>query len=163
MKRFPAFGLAIALGLILAPASAQQFKAGDIVVDKAWSPESPTGAMAGAGYLVIRNNGATPDRLIGGSADFAAVVIHEMRMSGGAMTMSAIKDGLEIPTHGAMALAPGGPHVTFMDLTHPLAKGQRVKATLTFEHAGPIPVEFSIGASDPAAGAKGADMKGMKM
>ena len=30
----------------------------------------------------------------------------------------------------------------FTHLTHPLTKGESVKATLNFEHAGPIEVEF---------------------
>jgi copper(I)-binding protein len=29
-------------------------------------------------------------------------------------------------------------------LTHPLTKGESVKATLNFEHAGPVEVEFSV-------------------
>jgi copper(I)-binding protein len=51
----------------------------------------------------------------------------------------------------------------FMDLKHPLVKGQSVGVTLTFEHAGSIPVDFSVNASDSAPGAKGMDMKGTKM
>ncbi len=51
----------------------------------------------------------------------------------------------------------------FTHLTHPLVKGESVKATLKFEHAGPVEVEFNvmgIGAAGPS-GMKG--MKGMKM
>ena len=163
MRSFWALFLAVALGLIFAPASAQEFRAGDIRIDKAWAPASPKGAVAGAGYLVIHNDGATPDRLTGGTADFASLVLHEITMNGGVMKMGELKDGLEIPAHGSVALAPGGSHVMFMDLKHPLVKGQSVKATLTFERAGPIPVEFSLGASDPGTGAKGMNMKGTKM
>ena len=32
----------------------------------------------------------------------------------------------------------------FTHLTHPLTKGESVKATLNFEHAGPVEVEFSV-------------------
>ena len=32
----------------------------------------------------------------------------------------------------------------FTHLTHPLTKGETVKATLNFEHAGPVEVEFSV-------------------
>ena len=47
----------------------------------------------------------------------------------------------------------------------PLTKGKKAKAVLTFEHAPPLTVEFSIervGASGPGA-VKGGDMGGMKM
>jgi len=163
MRSFCALCLAIVLGLIFAPASAQEFKAGDIRIDNAWAPASPKGAMAGAGYLVIHNDGAMSDRLTGGTADFASLVLHEMTMVGGVMKMGELKDGLEIAAHGSVTLAPGGSHIMFMDLKHSLVKGQSVRVTLTFEHAGSIPVDFSVNASYPAPGAKGMDMKGMKM
>ena len=83
-----------------------------------------------------------------------------MKMNGGVMQMREIVGGLEIPAHGAVKLAPGGSHLMFLGLKHPLAKGDTVKATLTFEHAGQITVDLpvlGVGAPGPAA------MKGMKM
>ncbi len=142
MRRFSAF--ALALTLAAAPALAKEFKAGDITIDKPWARATPKGADVGAGYLVIHNNGAAPDRLTGGSADFAAVEIHQMKMEGGVMKMEELKEGLNIPAHGSVGLAPSGYHVMFTHLTKPLAKGETVKATLTFEHAGPVEVEFPV-------------------
>jgi periplasmic copper chaperone A len=162
--RISALALALAISAA-APALAQEFKAGDITIDKAWSRATPKGADAGAGYLVIHNNGATPERLTGGSADFASVEIHEMKTEGGVMKMRELKDGLAIPAHGAVRLAPGGYHVMFTHLTKPLEKGSKVTATLNFEHAGSVAVEFpveAVGAGAPAP-MKGGDMKGMKM
>ena len=100
MTRKPALALALALATAAAPALAQEFKAGDITIDKAWSRATPKGADTGAGYLTIHNNGATPDRLTGGSADFGAVEIHEMKTDNGVMKMRELKDGLNIPAHG---------------------------------------------------------------
>ena len=165
MNRFHAVCLALALGLSAAPALAQEIKAGDLTIEKPWARATPKGAEVGAGYLVIRNDGASPDRLTGGSADFAAVEIHEMAMAGGVMTMRELKDGLVIPAHGAAKLAPGGYHLMFTGLKRPLVKGERVKATLTFEHAGAVAVDFAVqgvGAAAPSDGMKGMDMKGMK-
>src|SRR5471030_494048 len=60
-------------------AQAQEFEGGDITIDKVWSRATPKGAAVGVGYLVIHNHSATPDRLTGGAADFAAnVSVHEM-------------------------------------------------------------------------------------
>lgn len=166
MNRFHAICLALALGLSAAPALAQEIKAGDLTIEKPWARATPKGAEVGAGYLEIRNNGATPDRLTGGSADFANVEIHEMSMEGGVMKMRELKDGLTIPAHSSVKLAPNGYHVMFTSLKHPLVKGESVKATLTFEHAGAVVVDFPIqgvGAAGPSGGMKGGDMKGMKM
>ncbi|HSV00888.1 MAG TPA: copper chaperone PCu(A)C, partial [Roseiarcus sp.] len=84
----------------------------------------------------------------------------------GVSEMRAVKDGLDIPAHGSVALSPGGYHIMLTHLKHPLTKGETIKATLDFEHAGAIPVEFEvmgIGATG-VGGSKGMDsMKGMKM
>jgi hypothetical protein len=45
-------------------ASAQEFKAGDIVISNPWSRATPMGAKVGAGYLVIENRVNKPDRLL---------------------------------------------------------------------------------------------------
>ena len=165
MNRLSAFTLALALLAGAAPAFAQEFKAGDIVVEKPWARATPKGAEVGAGYLTIRNQGATPERLTGGAADFATVEIHEMKTENGVMQMRELTGGLTIPAHGSVSLAPGGYHLMFTHLTHPLTKGETVKATLEFEHAGPVEVEFpvlGVGASGGGA-TKGGTMGGMKM
>ena len=157
--------LGLALALAAAPALAQDFKAGDITIDKAWSRATPKGTDVGAGYMVVHNGGATPDKLTGGSADFASVEVHEMKMENGVMQMREMKGGLTIPAHGTIRLAPGGYHVMFTHLTRPLVKGETVKATLNFEHAGPVTVDFpveGIGAAGPAP-MKGGAMGKMKM
>ena len=154
--RHSLFTLALALATSGAPALAQEFKAGDIVVENPWARATPKGAEVGGGYLTIQNKGAAPDRLTGGKADFATVEIHQMSSENGVSQMRELKDGLDIPAHGSVGLSPGGYHLMFTHLTHPLTKGESVKATLNFEHAGPIELEFSvtgIGASGPAAGA----------
>jgi periplasmic copper chaperone A len=157
--------LALALALSAAPAVAQEFKAGDITIDNPWSRATPKGAEVGAGYLTIHNNGAAPDRLTGGTAEFGNVEVHEMSTVDGVMKMRELKDGLAIPAHGAVTLAPNGYHLMFTGLKQPLIKGAVAKATLTFEHAGPIPVEFAVRAVGASNGGppKKNDMGGMKM
>jgi periplasmic copper chaperone A len=165
MTRFSTLALALALTGAAAPALAQEFKAGDITIDKAWARATPKGSDVGAGYMVVHNNGATPDTLTGGTADFASVEVHEMTKENGVMKMAELKNGLNIPAHGTIRLAPGGYHVMFTHLTKPLVKGEKVTATLTFEHAGPVAVQFpvqGVGAAG-AAPMKGGAMGGMKM
>jgi copper(I)-binding protein len=158
------FSFALAFALSAAPALAQEFKAGDIVVEKPWARATPKGAEVGSGYLAIQNNGAAPDRLTGGTADFATVEIHQMSSDNGVSQMRELKDGLNIPAKGTVGLSPGGYHLMFTHLTHPLTKGESIKATLNFEHAGPVEVEFSVmGIGASGTGGTGGAMKGMKM
>jgi periplasmic copper chaperone A len=156
-----AFALAASAAV---PVLGQEFKAGDIVVEKPWARATPKGAEVGSGYVTIQNKGGAPDRLTGGAADFASVEIHQMKSENGVSQMRELKDGLDIPAHGSVGLSPGGYHLMFTHLTHPLTKGDSVKATLNFEHAGPIEVEFSVvGIGASGTGGAGGAMKGMKM
>ena len=166
MRHSSLFALAVAFALGAAPALAQEFKAGDIVIEKPWARATPKGAEVGGAYMTIENKGAAPDRLTGGTSDFATVEIHEMKSENGVMEMREVIGGLDIPAHGSVALAPGGYHIMFTHLAHPLAKGDTIKATLTFEHAGPVEVEFNVlgvGAAGTGGAMKGGAMGGMKM
>jgi periplasmic copper chaperone A len=164
MTRFHAIAAALALSLIAAPAFADGIKAGDLTIEKPWARATPKGADVGAAYVEIRNSGGDVDKLTGGSADFANVEIHAMSMQGNVMKMQELKDGLAIPAHGDVKLAPGGYHIMLTGLKHPLVKGDTAKVTLTFERAGAVTVEFRIvGIGASSGDAKGTDMKGMKM
>ena len=156
------FILAATLAFSVVPALAQEFKAGDITIEKPWARATPKGAAVGAGYLTIHNNGASAEKFTGGTADFAELQLHEMSMAGGVMKMREVEGGLTIPPHGSVTLAPNGYHLMFVKLKAPLVKGQTVKATLGFEHAGNVDVTFDVrevGAAAPKAN----DMGGMKM
>src|SRR5277367_3979625 len=165
MRHSSLFALTLALCVNAAPALAQEFKAGDIVIEKPWARATPKGAEVGGAYMTIENKGAAADRLTGGSADFATVEIHEMKSDNGVMEMREVTGGLNIPAHGTVGFAPGGYHVMFTHLAHPMTKGDTVKAPFHFQHAGPAEVEFNvlgIGAMG-TGGTKGGAMGGMKM
>jgi periplasmic copper chaperone A len=155
--------------LTCASASAEEVKAGDLVITQAWSRATPGGAKVGGGYLTIENKGSTADRLIGGSADIAAKVqVHEMAMNNGVMTMRPIDKGLTIGPGKTVKLAPGGLHLMLLDLKSPLKQGDKVPLTLEFERAGKVSLSLDvqgIGAQGPAnsGGEMEKKMPGMKM
>src|SRR5258707_10132271 len=126
-----------------APVRAQEVKAGDLVINQAWSRATPGGAKIGGGYLTIENKGSTPDRLIGGSADVAGKVeVHEMAMNNGVMTMRPLEKGLAIEPGQTVKLAPGGYHLMMFDLKSPLKRGEKLPVTLEFEKAGKVQVSL---------------------
>jgi len=168
MMRFLALAATLALSLSASAAFAQEVKAGDLTIVTPWARATPKGAEVGVGYLEIRNAGGGSDRLTGGASDFANVEVHDMKMENGVMKMREVTDGLEIPAHGSVKLAPSGYHLMFTDLKRPLVSGETVTATLNFEHAGSVKVDFSvqpIGAAAPKSDDmnKSGAMKGMKM
>jgi len=147
--------LAFVAALAAAPASAQQ--AGDIVVEHAWARATPKGASVGVGYMTLRNIGRASDTLTSITSDAAgAVEMHETTMTGGVMRMDAVA-ALAIPPGQAIVFKPGGYHLMFVGLKAPFAKSAIVKATLVFEHAGRIALDFPV--AGVGAGAPEMDMK----
>ena len=157
--------LALLLVAFAWPAGAADIHAGSLDISGPYSRATPQGASIAAGYLTIKNTGAAADRLISGSSDAAAKFeVHEMSMDNGVMKMRPIKGGLEIKPGETVELKPQGLHIMFVGLKKPLKQGDHVKATLEFEKAGKVDVDFDVtGMGGPAPGQKGHDVPGMKM
>jgi copper(I)-binding protein len=145
--------------LVATHAGAADYNVGSIHITQPWARATPKGASAAAGYLTVSNDGTTPDRLSCVSSDVAGECqIHSMTVEGGVMKMRPVDGGLEIKPGETVTLKPGSFHVMFVDLKHPLEPGKTVEATLKFDKAGTVNVEFSvaaIGAAAPGAAAAG--------
>src|SRR5271165_6285093 len=145
------------LALATTVAATQEFKAGSIEVDNPWSRATPKGATVAAGYLTIKNTGTAPDRLVGGTSPAAGKVeVHEMSMDKGVMKMRPLSAGLEIKPGETVELKPGSFHIMMSGLKQQIENGKPFKASLNFEKAGPVEVEFTVvapGATPPAAAA----------
>jgi periplasmic copper chaperone A len=153
------------LALATTVATAQEFKAGSIEIDNPWSRATPKGAKVAAGYLVIKNNGTDPDRLVGGTSPAAGKVeVHEMSMDKGVMKMRPVSGGLEIKPGETVELKPNSFHLMLTGLKQQIENGKPFKASLNFEKAGPVEVEFNVvapGATPPAAAAADKPAAGM--
>ncbi|MGB2933585.1 MAG: copper chaperone PCu(A)C [Methyloceanibacter sp.] len=149
------FGAAVLVGLTGQVALAGEFRAGAISVEQPWSRATPGGAKVAAGYLTIKNDAATPDRLVSAKVEVAGrAEIHEMSMSDGVMRMRPLPEGLVVPANGSVALAPGSSHLMLLDLKRPLQDGETFSGTVTFEKAGTLDVIFDVrgmGAKAPEA------------
>jgi periplasmic copper chaperone A len=157
--------LMVALLAVL-PARAADYDVGSIHITEPWARATPKGAAAGASYMTITNNGAAPDRVSCVSSDAAAQCqIHTMTMEDNVMKMRPVEGGLEIKPGETVRLRPGSLHMMLLDLKHPLEAGQTIKATLKFDHAGTVDVDYpiaAIGAPAPgsASGGSGSMMMG---
>jgi len=142
-----------ALLLAASSASGEQVKSGSISVDSAWSRATAPGVDIGVGYLTIKNDGDTPDRLVSVSTPAAEKAeIHQTQMVDGKMEMRPVPDGIPIPAKSMVVLEPAGYHLMLMGLKAPLQKGSTFSARLAFEHAGTVDVTFHVegmGASAP--------------
>jgi copper(I)-binding protein len=157
-NRFVALGL-IALLLMATcggPAGAS-IKAEDVWSRPALMMEGSAGAsgggmgegmgIAGTGavFMVLKNEGGEPDRLVGGQTGVAEVVeIHETVMEGEVMKMQMLANGLEVPAKGEVPLKPGGSHMMLIGLKRDLVVGDTFSLDLQFEKSGTITVEPKV-------------------
>ena len=102
-----------------------------IAVSDAWVRGTVAGQMSTGAFM--RLSSPADMTLVGVASPAAKVVeIHEMKMDGGMMKMSAV-GRLPLPAGKSVELKPGGYHVMLMDLVRPLKEGDLVPVTLTFE------------------------------
>ncbi|RWD30297.1 copper chaperone PCu(A)C [Mesorhizobium sp.] len=124
---------------------AHEFKVGDLEIVHPWSRATPPGAKVAGGYFTVTNTGSSPDRLLSISSEISAKAeLHEMGVKDGVMTMRPVTSGLEIPAGGKVALAPGGYHLMFVGLKRQPKQGETFPATLIFEKAGTVTVDFAV-------------------
>jgi periplasmic copper chaperone A len=118
---------------------------GQVQIEAPWIRATAPGAQIAAGYMVIRNKSAQPDRLVGGSSKSAAKVqTHIHIRDGEILRMREVKGGYDVPASGSFELKPGGAHLMLVDIKQPLKAGDKVPVTLRFERAGEVSVEFQV-------------------
>jgi len=140
MKHTLIWGLALLLSAFAAIAAE-----GGIRVESAWARATPAVAPVAAGYLVVVNDGAAPDRLLRiDSAIAQRVEMHQTTREDGVLRMRRIEGGAVIPAHGRLEFAPGGSHLMLIGPKHPLVAGEHFEATLVFERAGTRKVRFEV-------------------
>lgn len=105
--------------------------------------------MNTAAYLVLRNEGGTPDRLLGGvTAVASALELHESREEEGIMRMRPV-EGIDLPPRGRVELRPGGLHLMLLGIDRPLAEGDTVELELRFQRSGTLSVRAPVRFAGP--------------
>jgi copper(I)-binding protein len=130
-------------------AAAHDYTLQNLHIDHPFARATPPGATSGGIYLTIENRGGSADRLVRVASPAAATVeLHSMTMDGNVMRMRAIA-GLDIAPGATVTLGSAGYHVMLVGLARPLAVGDRIPVTLTFEKAGAIDVSAFVEAMTP--------------
>ncbi|MEH6547309.1 MAG: copper chaperone PCu(A)C [Sneathiella sp.] len=146
LKLLPIFLVALFLttGISYSPSEVVAAEKHGIVVKDAWSRARPPSAKVGGAFVMIMNDGAKPDHLIGVKSTIAKrTEIHESFMKDGVMSMAPVDDIVVKPGEKIM-FKPGGLHVMLMGLTQNLNMGEEFPMTLVFEHAGEIKVMVHV-------------------
>jgi periplasmic copper chaperone A len=111
---------------------------GSVLVDSVKEPRV-------AGFMTLANTGGPADRLVAAASPMAEKIeIHGIKVAGPDMTMRPMEKGVGLPPDTTITLKPRGYHLMMWAPKAPLAKGQRVPVTLTFEKAGARQVELVV-------------------
>jgi copper(I)-binding protein len=123
--------LAAALLVLAAGLAQAQSADAQVSVTDAWVRGTVAGQKATGAFMQLKSPADTT--LVDAASPAAKIVeIHEMKMEGGMMKMSAV-DRLPLPAGKAVELKPGGYHVMLLDLVAQLKEGDTVTLKLTFE------------------------------
>lgn len=142
---FAATGLVLTALVAPLPAIAHDYTVGAIKIDHPWARVTPPAAPVAGGYITITNAGTEPDRLLSGSSSISQKFeIHESKVVDGIASMRPVVGGVEIAPGATVVLESGGTHIMFIKPTKRFVEGEKFPATLVFEKAGPITVDFAV-------------------
>jgi copper(I)-binding protein len=139
----------VAVALVLAafgfPAAAHGAAAGDLTIEHPHARATVAVQKNGAAYMVVRNRGSEPDRLLGARTEEAqAAELHGTTVTAEGVARMRPVEAVEIPPGGEAKLAPGGLHFMLVGLNGQLVEGTSFPITLVFERAGEVEVEVMV-------------------
>ncbi len=125
------------------PIQAKRF--GDLEISGYWARETRPGETLSTGYMTVHNTGDVKECLIAASTPFAIwTELHLRIVNGGDDTLVSLRDGIDIEPGQTVVFAPGGNHLTFMEVETPFRTGETASVDLVFERAGRLSLDFPI-------------------
>ena len=135
MPRIASLFFIFSLVATVVPASAQDYRAGEITISAPWSRATVGTSRPAAAYFTLHNGGNVPNELLTASTPVAGrVELHETKMVNDVMQMMAVP-ALAVGAGQTVTLSPAGYHLMLMDLKAALPKDSTVPMTLVFKDA----------------------------
>lgn len=117
----------------------------DIIVENAWARASIGTNRPGAAYMILRNLGRDPVKLIGLETPLASIAdIHRTETDENGISSMSPAGEIMISPGGSVALEPGGLHVMLMQLQIKMVEGEVFPLTLTFADGGKLALRVRI-------------------
>ncbi|MBX3576369.1 MAG: copper chaperone PCu(A)C [Rhizobiaceae bacterium] len=134
--------LLIALGV---SAYAHEFSVGSIEIVHPWSRVTPPAAPVASGYVKLTNSGTEADRLVEVIAAMAErAEFHRSTVEDGIAQMRPVETGVVIEPGQTVDFEAEKLHIMFISPKATLKDGEKFPATLVFEKAGRVDVEFAV-------------------
>lgn len=115
------------LALLLASSA---MLASEITVEDPYARATPPNLPNSAAFMTLKNSSDKDIAIINATSEVSKVVeLHTHTMNDGVMKMTQVPE-IMIPANSQTVLKPGGLHIMFIGLHHPLQKGKEVTLTL---------------------------------
>lgn len=115
-----------------------------ILVQNAWTRETPPQATNVPVYMVLINRGTEADRLLGASGDIAKKIkLHTFLKENNVTKMRPV-DTIVVNPGMPVVLRPTGLHIMLIGLRQPLQANQTFPLTLHFKKTGDVLVEVTV-------------------
>jgi copper(I)-binding protein len=142
------------VGILLAAgfqASTAADSAATLELADAYAWAMPPGQTNSAAFLRIRNLDTQDHAMLGVRNPRVKVIeLHTHRMETGVARMRRV-ERIELPAGSAVELQPGGLHLMLIGLDQPLAVGEQLLLTLSFEDGSEKSVAASVRSFQPMA------------
>jgi copper(I)-binding protein len=120
---------------------------GALTISDAFARAAAVPGGASAAYMTIKTDG-NPDRLVAAASPAAMrVELHTHEVDANGVARMRQVPAIPIAADAPAVLAPGGFHVMLMGLAAPLAEGDTIELTLTFETSGSVTVAVPVRAA----------------
>lgn len=115
-------------------------------VDDAYARSMGGMGASGAVFMMLTNEGAADDRLVGARSDVAQKLeLHTHKMDdAGVMQMMEIEGGVPLPAGATHPFERGADHVMLMGLTRALNDGDSFALTLVFESGAELTFDVTV-------------------
>jgi len=146
MKTIVLRGLIISLMVFAMLAGCAPATTPVINLENAWGKPSATMPTAGGIYMLIKNSGTAPEKLLSGTSPACgSIEVHEMAMKAdGTMGMNLVDKPLEIPAAGQVELKPGGLHIMCIMKNDKFVPDNKIDLILKFEKSGEKTVSVEL-------------------
>ena len=132
----------LAIWLCVAPATAHEYLVGDLAIIHPHTPPTAPESVVAHGYMELFNGGAEPEALLAVRSGLADISFFDPNADDG--NGARVADAIEIAPGQSVLLGPETLQIRFAGLDDGFRIGDRFLATLIFQNAGQVTVEFWV-------------------
>jgi copper(I)-binding protein len=119
-------------------------RVGQIEIQEPWARTLPDKPQIAGAFMTVVNGGSESDRLLGATGpEGSTCELHGIKVTGPGISMLRLDNGLYLHHGTSIEFKPRGYHL-ILQLSAPLAVGERLPITLSFERAGRVEVSFEV-------------------